>query len=75
MSEKSAGSKFIVSVCWDAKGMLLIDYFFMGWVILGKYYTKLLNKLVKIFNKKDVVCGRKKFHYDNAFTIAVGKLN
>ena len=39
--------KVMVSVFWDAKGIVLIDYFQKGKIINGKYYANLLRQLQK----------------------------
>ena len=47
----SAG-KVMASVFWDAKGILLIDYFEKGRTITGEYYSNLLDQLdIKIREK------------------------
>ena len=65
----SAG-KVIVSVFWDAVGVLCIDYLERGKTITGEYYCNLLNRLHKKICEKRPSLQKNKiiFHQDNAPT-------
>jgi histone-lysine N-methyltransferase SETMAR len=78
-SVPSAG-KVMVSVFWDAEGILFIDYLEKGKTITREYYSNLLTRLDKKIREKRPGLQKKKiiFHQDNAPThksvLAMGKL-
>ena len=57
----------MVSVFWDARGVILIDYLEKGRTITEAYYTALLDRLVDEIRKKRPHLKKKKilFHYDS----------
>jgi len=65
--QKSA-KKVLVSVFWNAKGILFVDYFQIGKTINSDYYCNLLDQLdVKIREKRPGLQKKKIiFHQDNA---------
>ena len=61
--------KVMVSVLWDAEGILFIDYLEKGKIIAGKYYCNLLTRLDKIIREQRPGVQKKKlFYQDNAPT-------
>ena len=58
----------MASVFWDAKGILLIDYFPRGQTIIGDYYTNLIRRLRETIKQKrrGKLSGKVLFHQDNA---------
>jgi len=78
-SVPSAG-KVMLSVFWDAEGILFIDYLEKGKTITGEYYSNLLTRLDEKIRDKRPGLQKKKiiFHQDNATAhksvLAMGKL-
>jgi hypothetical protein len=70
----------MVSVFWDAEGILFIDYLEKGKTITREYYSNLLTRLDKKIREKRPGLQNKKiiFHQDNApahkSVLAMGKL-
>ena len=58
----------MVSVFWDAHGIIFIDYLQKGRTITGEYYAALLDKLNDEIKKKRPHMAKKKvlYHHDNA---------
>ena len=58
----------MVSVFWDAHGVISIDYLEKGRTITGAYYAALLDRLVDEIRKKRPHLKKRKilFHYDKA---------
>ena len=63
----SAG-KVLLSVFWDAQGVIMVDYLHRGATISGLYYTDLIHKLQDAIKEKH--CGKLRrkvlLHQDNA---------
>jgi histone-lysine N-methyltransferase SETMAR len=71
----SAG-KVMVSVFWDAKGILLIDYFQKGKTMNDEYYANLLKRLKTAIAEKHPGMNKRKvlFHQVNSCTVPAKKI-
>ncbi|GBP03932.1 Histone-lysine N-methyltransferase SETMAR [Eumeta japonica] len=63
-----SANKVMVTVFWDARGVVHIDYLEKGKTITGEYYSKLLNRFDVDLKQKRPHLAKKKvlFHQDNA---------
>ena len=76
-------NKVMVTVFWDARGIVIIDYLEKGKTITitGEFYAALLQRLSEKIKEKRPHLAKKKvlFHHDNApahtSTIAMSKIN